>query len=209
MRHWAARITRPSCRVGPNSAPKNSNGRKRSRKRRWPWIRPRRARTACSPRSIFIRKRFDLALAQVDRALEINPSDAENYAYRGSILVWAGKAAEALPWLEGALRLRSGQRLRSRTALHGVLPASPLYGGRRCWRPCPFPQPGAQVPRWSRIRCLRPPMPSWAGSRMQTGSVPISARLWPLLDARTFADQFGTQEARDHMLEGLKKAGFH
>jgi hypothetical protein len=36
----------------------------------------------------------------------------------------------------------------------------------------------------------------------------IAARLWPLLDARTFADQFGTQEARDHMLEGLEKAGF-
>jgi hypothetical protein len=34
------------------------------------------------------------------------------------------------------------------------------------------------------------------------------ARLWPLLDARTFAAQFGTQEARDYILEGLKKAGF-
>ena len=30
------------------------------------------------------RKRYDLALAQIDRALEINPSDADNYAYRGS-----------------------------------------------------------------------------------------------------------------------------
>jgi len=35
----------------------------------------------------------------------------------------------------------------------------------------------------------------------------ILARLWPFFDARTFAAQFGTQEARDHMLEGLKKAG--
>ena len=37
----------------------------------------------------------------------------------------------------------------------------------------------------------------------------IAARLWPFLDARTFAAQFGTEEARNHMLEGLKKAGFH
>ena len=36
----------------------------------------------------------------------------------------------------------------------------------------------------------------------------ITARLWPLLNARTFAGQFGTEEARDHVLEGLKKAGF-
>jgi hypothetical protein len=30
----------------------------------------------------------------------------------------------------------------------------------------------------------------------------------PLLSAERFASQFGTQSARDHMLEGLKKAGF-
>jgi hypothetical protein len=36
----------------------------------------------------------------------------------------------------------------------------------------------------------------------------ISARLWPLLDARTFADQFGTDEAHGQILDGLQKAGF-
>jgi hypothetical protein len=30
----------------------------------------------------------------------------------------------------------------------------------------------------------------------------------PFLSAERFASQFGTQAARDHMLEGLKKAGF-
>jgi hypothetical protein len=33
-------------------------------------------------------------------------------------------------------------------------------------------------------------------------------RLSPFLSAERFAAQFGTQQARDHMLEGLKKAGF-
>jgi hypothetical protein len=33
-------------------------------------------------------------------------------------------------------------------------------------------------------------------------------RLSPFFDAERFAGQFGTQEARDHMLDGLKKAGF-
>jgi len=36
----------------------------------------------------------------------------------------------------------------------------------------------------------------------------VLIRLWPFFDAQTFAGQFGTQEARDHLLEGLKKAGF-
>jgi hypothetical protein len=33
-------------------------------------------------------------------------------------------------------------------------------------------------------------------------------RLSPFLDAGRFARQFGAQQARDHMLDGLKKAGF-
>jgi len=33
-------------------------------------------------------------------------------------------------------------------------------------------------------------------------------RMAPFLSAERFAGQFGTQEARDHMLDGLKKAGF-
>jgi TolB-like protein/predicted negative regulator of RcsB-dependent stress response len=53
------------------------------------------------------RRQFDLALGQIDRALEINPSDAGSFSFRGEILIWAGRAAEALSWLEGALRFDS------------------------------------------------------------------------------------------------------
>src|SRR5207302_2659311 len=38
------------------------------------------------------RRDFERALAQIDQALAINPSDAECYQTRGSILQWAGKA---------------------------------------------------------------------------------------------------------------------
>jgi adenylate cyclase len=51
------------------------------------------------------RGRFDLALGQIGRALEINPNDAKSFFARGGMLMWAGRAAEALPWLQGALRL--------------------------------------------------------------------------------------------------------
>ena len=63
-----------------------------------------RAYHVLSPIHLF-RKRYDLALEQIDRALEINPSDADNYVFRGTILMWAGRAAEALPWLEGRFAL--------------------------------------------------------------------------------------------------------
>ena len=35
-------------------------------------------------------RHYDLALAQINRALEINPSDLDSYVYRGVILVFAG-----------------------------------------------------------------------------------------------------------------------
>src|SRR5215469_5568290 len=41
------------------------------------------------------KRRYDLALGQIDRALEINPGDADSYQARGNVLVWAGRAAEA------------------------------------------------------------------------------------------------------------------
>jgi hypothetical protein len=41
------------------------------------------------------------------------------------------------------------------------------------------------------------------------GERAIVAHLWPFFDARIFAAQFGTQEARDQIFDGLKKAGFH
>jgi hypothetical protein len=57
-------------------------------------IRQRRAPIACSPKLNFIRN------ASISRLRRLtvrsrNPSDADNYAYRGSILVWAGNAAES------------------------------------------------------------------------------------------------------------------
>jgi TolB-like protein len=59
------------------------------------------------------RGRFDLALGQTEHVLEINPSDSESFTTRGNILLWSGRAAEALPWFEGALRF---DRSNARTA---------------------------------------------------------------------------------------------
>ena len=153
------------------------------------------------------RKRFDLALAQIDRALEANPSDANNYAARGGILVWAGKAAEALPWLEGALRFDQADgfaaaRLCMTYYLLRRYPEALDAGDRALSR-----NPGRNT------QMLTHPMLAAAYAelgRQQDAEREraIAARLWPLLSARMFADQFGTDEARDHVLEGLKKAGF-
>jgi adenylate cyclase len=154
------------------------------------------------------KRRYDLALGQIDRAFEINPSDAENYRQRGTILVWAGRVAEGLPWLEGALRFDRANALTAQN-----LCTAYYFLGRyndavdTCDRAL-FSNPGRSV------QLLTRPVLAAAYAEMGRAQDAESERaalshLWPFFDARTFAAQFGTQEARDHLLEGLKKAGFH
>jgi len=138
------------------------------------------------------KRRYDLALGQIDRALEINPSDAENYWQRGNILVWAGKAEEALPWLEGVLRFDRVHTLTSQDL------CIVYYFLRRY---------SEAVEAGDRA------LARGAGRSVQTEVHPFLAaayaqNLSPLFDVQRFAAQFGTQEARDHILEGLTKAGF-
>jgi adenylate cyclase len=154
------------------------------------------------------KRRYDLAMGQIDHALEINPNEADSYQIRGTVLVWAGKAAEGLPWLEGALRF---DRAQSNTALNlciayyflGRYREAVEVGDRVLAR-----NPGRS------IALLGRPVLAAAYAQMgrdqdAEGERAIVARLSPLFDAHRFAGQFGTQPAQDQMLEGLKKAGFH
>lgn len=49
--------------------------------------------------------RHDRAIANMRRAIELNPSDADAHAYYANVLVFAGRAGEALEELETAMRL--------------------------------------------------------------------------------------------------------
>jgi adenylate cyclase len=154
------------------------------------------------------RKRYDLALAQIDRALEFNPSDADNYAYRGAILIWAGRAAEALPWLEGALRFDRANGFAA-TRL-----CAAYYFLRRYAEAVEACDRGlSRDPGRSTQMITHPVLAAvYAELNRQPDAErerAIVARIWPFFDARTFAAQYATEEAQIFMLEGLKKAGFH
>jgi adenylate cyclase len=150
-------------------------------------------------------KRYDLALEQLDRALEINPSDADTYAHRGSILVWAGRSAEGLTWLEGALRFdRASSFAASRLCMAYYFLRRYSEGVDACDRALTR-NPGRNTQMLTH--------PTLAAAYAQLGRPQdadaertIVARLWPFLDARVFSAQFGTQEARNHMLEGVEES---
>jgi tetratricopeptide (TPR) repeat protein len=154
------------------------------------------------------KRRYDLALAQIDRALEINPSDAEIYSQRGIILVWAGRAAEAVPWLEGGLRFDRAHSLISQNLCMAY-----YFLGRYSDAVDAGDRAVARSPGRN-IQTLAHPFLGASYAEMgrnqdAEGERIIVTRLSPFFDAERFAAQFGTQEARDHILEGLRKAGFH
>jgi class 3 adenylate cyclase/TolB-like protein/Flp pilus assembly protein TadD len=153
------------------------------------------------------RKRYDLALAQVDRALEFNPSDADNYAQRGAVLVWAGRAEEALPWLEGALRFdRANGFAATRLCIAYYFLHRYAEAVDACDRGLSRAQGrSTQVVTRVVLAAIYATLNRQQDAQRERA---IVARSWPFLDARTFAAQFATEEARNHMLEGLKKAGF-
>jgi adenylate cyclase len=153
------------------------------------------------------RKRYDLALAQIDRALAFNPSDADNYVQRGTILVWAGRAGEALEWLEGALHFDRANGYAAANLCMAyyflrryaeAVDACDLGLSRNAGR-------NTQMTAHVILAATYAALNREQDTHRERA---IIARLWPFLDARTFAAQFGTDEARNHMLEGLKRAGF-
>ena len=153
------------------------------------------------------RKDYDRALAQIDEALAINPSDAECYGTRGSILQWAGKPAEAVPWLEGALRLGGPNTgvfvdlgiAKYLLAQYGealdVLDRALAHDPGRMHRLMAHPVRAAAFARLGRQQ---------EAERERA----IVARLSPFFYAERFAAQFGTKDAQDEILVGLKAAGF-
>ena len=150
---------------------------------------------------------YDRALAQVDQALAINPSEAECYQVRGAVLQWSGKAAEAVTWLEGTLRFDGANILAVSN-----LGIAKYFLGQYEEAVAALDRALARAP--GRVIQLNArPVLAAAYARLERQQDAereraIIARLAPFFDAERFAAQFGTKEARTDMLAGLKAAGF-
>jgi adenylate cyclase len=153
------------------------------------------------------RRRYDLALGQVDRALEINPSDAESYFQRGNILVWAGRAEKAMPWLEGALRFDRAHALTSQDLCIAYYFLRRYDGAVEAGDRALARSPGRSI-QTETHPFLAAAYAQMGRDQDAEGERVIVMHLSPFFNARRFAAQFGTQEARDHLLEGLTMAGF-
>jgi tetratricopeptide (TPR) repeat protein len=122
-------------------------------------------------------------------------------------LVWAGRAAEALPWLEGSLRLDPSHVLTT-----GVLCQAYYFLGRYKEAVEAGDRALSRSPGRTGQTYFHPFLAAayaeMGRAQDAEGERIVVMRLYPFFDARIFAGQFGTQPARDHLLDGLKKAGF-
>jgi tetratricopeptide (TPR) repeat protein len=72
------------------------------------------------------KKQHDQAVAEAERALTLDPNDADSYVALGLILTFAGRPEEGIGWIERGMRLnplawRDGMRRR----LHQARDSSP------------------------------------------------------------------------------------
>ena len=122
--------------------------------------------------------RYDQAKAEIDRAIAINPNDANGLAGRGNILMWSGQTDAAIEALELAQRIDPELNLRKTTSAN-----------------------------FSRI-LLAATYAQLGRSEDAARVVTTIHRLDPTFDAQEFGTKFLSAADLERLRDGLRKAGF-
>jgi tetratricopeptide (TPR) repeat protein len=151
-----------------------------------------------------IQSQFERALVEIDRALTLNPSDAESHGERGGILLWVGRVEEAIAALELAFTLDPNLEGRYVVAL-GIA----YYISRRHNDAVRFLE--GEAVRWPDLVFI-PAVLAAAYAQLDRTSdakraVEKVKRLSPVFDPQTFGSQFQNREHHEYLIEGLRKAG--
>jgi adenylate cyclase len=150
------------------------------------------------------RQQYDLALAEDDKAIALNPNDAWSHAARGGVLVYAGNPEEAVKSFEIAMRLNPTMDLaRQYSVGWGYYLVGRYEEAARLTDISLRQFPGD----YFNYSCL-------AASYAQLGRMEEAAkaardtlRTWPFFRVETFVSQFKRVEDRKVIAEGLRKAG--
>ena len=150
-------------------------------------------------------QKYEQAQAEVDRAVEINQSDAFALDTRGIVLLWRGQAAEGLASMDAALRFNPA----GRSAGGAFTRALALYSLRRYADSLNASDAAlARYPQTSFLHAMRAAALAQLG---QTNAAQTAAaetlRLEPFFHAKEFGSRFVDPKLMAHLQEGLRKAG--
>ena len=154
---------------------------------------------------MLLRLEYEQGLAEADRAIELNPSDWESRSLRGDALEWSGRAEEAIDEYKKALDFNAGI-------------ASTPYGitnlGYCYYLIHDYPE---AIKIFQKALLAQSDFSAYAGlaaAHAQLGqtteaeaAAAMVRRLWPFFEAASFVRTWRDAEDREHLLEGLRKAG--
>jgi len=146
----------------------------------------------------------DRALAEIERALEINPSDAASHAQRGGILLWEGRIEEAVAELETAFTLDPNLHPGDAFSL-GLA----YYTARRHEDAVRFLEREAlRHPDFVSFPMLLAATYAQLGRTADAKRAAETARRQlPVIDPKTFGSRFRNPADQDYLIDGLRKAG--
>ena len=105
MPSWPTSISSAPPSAGRSSPRPTSRRRSGLPRRRSSSTRNACWRTACWPAPTPSILKYDIGLAESERALQINPSDTEALLTRAAVLLWTGRIDESIAAAEAAMRL--------------------------------------------------------------------------------------------------------
>jgi Flp pilus assembly protein TadD len=164
---------------------------------------------------LFLLRRDDEAEVHFNRAIALNPNDADVAAVFANILVYWGRWREALTWIESAKRLNPLP-----PNLYYWYHALALYSGREYERAAKVLKGMRPLERWShgllavcyaqigQLNEARSELDAFVTERERELKELGEAPPWSPLDlAHSRADRYRNPLDREHFLDGLRKAG--
>jgi adenylate cyclase len=150
------------------------------------------------------RQQYDLARAENDKAIALNPNDAWSHAARGSVLVYAGEPEEAVKSLEIAMRLNPSTDLVRQSSVGWAFYLVGRYEeAARLTETIVRQFPGD----YFNYSCLAASYARLGRKEEAAKAAAETLRAWPFFHVDTFVSQFSRSEDRVAIAEGLGKAG--
>ncbi|MDI7861376.1 adenylate/guanylate cyclase domain-containing protein [Rhizobiaceae bacterium n13] len=149
------------------------------------------------------RGEYDRAITETNRAIEINPSDAYGYAALGATMMWSGDAEEAIAAIERAKALDP--------TLHRdfifALAFAYYLANRYEDAVATFQSIAAAEAEYNVYAGLAASYAQLGRDQEAKRTADEVKRRWPFFTIASFAEQWKDEKSRQHIAEGLRKAG--
>jgi TolB-like protein/DNA-binding winged helix-turn-helix (wHTH) protein/Tfp pilus assembly protein PilF len=149
-------------------------------------------------------RRYEQAKVEIDRAIAVNPNDADALAGRGNILMWSGQTDAAIETLELAQRIDPELNPFDRSALSLAYYLKQRYAAAA--EQAEINLRRTEGANFSRI-VLAAADAQLNRTEEAAQAVAVIRRLDPTFDAQEFGTKFLSVDDLEHLREGLRKAG--